>query len=160
MRRLCPSTSLKPDPGLRVSRVRHRRLHRASTLSVSLRLSLTHPFSPTSASIASLGSLSFDYCFVKCDVKDSKITPIRVASIVLAIKPVLAHSLFSVISLSPSRRLICRRIAIPSLPHSVFFLPLPPPLSLFRSSSFVAKGQVQFAQIQIYPRVTFPRGAN
>lgn len=95
-------------------------------LSVSLRLSLTHPFSPTSASIASLGSLSFDYCFVKCDVKDSKITPIRVASIVLAIKPVLAHSLFSVISLSPSRRLICRRIAIPSLPHSVFFLPLPP----------------------------------
>lgn len=78
MRRLCPSTSLKPDPGLRLSSSSSIAVvYVPSVLSVSLFLI------PRLARLLSVRrrvglslyrARSFDYCFVKCDVKDSKIT--------------------------------------------------------------------------------------
>lgn len=144
MLRLCPSTSLKPDPGLRISRCRHRRLPGVCTVPLPVERrtldALSSPRSTVRRSIAHYRS--FGYCFVKCDVKDSKITPIRLVSIVLAIKTV-------VLTLSPFLRQ-------PAVPVELQPQSLASPLS----RPFVAQGQVQFAQIQIYPRVTFPRGAN
>lgn len=69
MRRLCPSTSLKPDPGLRLSSS-STQVYTLPLLPIP-RLAL---FSSDSVGLSLHRARSFDYCFVKCDVKDSKIT--------------------------------------------------------------------------------------
>jgi len=87
---LCPSTSLKPDPGLRILPCR---LPSAPT---PLPLFPAVSFIPPHGSLADGAPVyrdrparSFDYCFVKCNVKDSTITPICPAAIVPAIKAVV-----------------------------------------------------------------------
>lgn len=75
-------------------------------------------------------------------------TPVRLASIVLAIKAVVLTPSLSALNYNPF-------FFLPSSTHRRL-----PPCLCSLLSPFVAKRQVQFAQIQIYPRVTFPRGAN
>lgn len=114
MRRLCPSTSLKPDPGRPIVVVLFLVVvYRVYTLRFSYSLSfppslfsftLTPSTSPSDSALVYRSTRyrarSFDYCFVKCDVKDSKIT-LRLASIVLAIKAVVLTPSLSVLSYNP-----------------------------------------------------------
>jgi len=96
MRRLCPSTSLKPDPGLRIPPCRCPPRasnppppHLLSLLGSLSSVPLSMRLAPFSRSPTVRRARSFDYCFVKCNVKDSTITPICPAAIVPAIKAVV-----------------------------------------------------------------------